>query len=231
MEKLNAGAAAVMERPRIHPDDAELARLRIEEALGVRISFTAIESTLDDAQVRALRRLTQKPYETLIPADQAELRALVEAVVPGELAALERARQAQAARAEELRRKRRRGPRKGRLEAGDARLPIGLLDDLHRGRVWPVDLGVFSVFVLTFSSGDLLEEQAAAGVVRWEGDAVVTRGQGRSLLRAWDPGSHVAPVEGELTASLGRLAEAGWLSVVQRGGETVVGPGPRLGEA
>jgi hypothetical protein len=193
--------------------------------------------TLTTVERNRLVDLATSPYDALPAAEKAEFRRLVDKLVPGEVEAVKKEKAARVERLEQLRRQARRPPQKGRLEPGDARLPIGVLDDVYAGKLIPLDLAVLGVYLLTFSSGDLDQGQAASGLLRWDGEWIVSRGTGAhggvQLLEQWD--GDVAPDLGVIAPKwryiLGRLAAAGWLRVEVRHGETAVAPGPRLSEA
>jgi hypothetical protein len=99
------------------------------------------------------------------------------------------------------------------LPEGWGPLPPSLLDDVHRGKLWPLDLAVLLTFALTLQTRQL--DPSYERYVRFDGDALVVDDRGRQLLE-WDPGARRIServVHANLEPALQRLAGRGWLEL------------------
>ncbi len=199
------------QRPRIHPDDLARAVLAVEEWLGLTLKVGAIEARLDPAQQKQLVDLARRAK--LDAKGERALRRLVEVVAPGELKAAQDEREARETQLREFREAAERPPRRVLLPEGWAGVPAGVQDDLGARKLEPVDLAVLLEMCLTFSTGSVDPARAGRGDVRWDGETLVVRNKGRSLVLDW------GVVAQDFDRSLGRLVACGWLEVTMDGTE------------
>jgi hypothetical protein len=104
-------------------------------------------------------------------------------------------------------------PRRRVLPEGWMPVPPGLLDDVHRGRLEPLDLAVLLTFALTLQTRQV--HPAYERHVRFDGDALVVDDRAHQLLE-WDPGARQISqrvMHAGLEQALQRLAARGWLEV------------------
>jgi hypothetical protein len=87
----------------------------------------------------------------------------------------------------------------------------GLLDDVHRSWLQPIDLAVATAFVLTLQTHPSRERD-----VHFEDDSVVVSIRGASRLRDWDASAsegYQRVLSSRVGPALERVAARGWLIV------------------
>jgi hypothetical protein len=92
-------------------------------------------------------------------------------------------------------------------------LPPGLLDDVHRGKLEPLDLAVLLTFALTLQTRQV--HPAYERHVRFDGDTAIVDDRAHQLLE-WDPRARQISqrvVHANLEPALQRLAGRGWLEL------------------
>jgi hypothetical protein len=193
------------------------------------------DATLDSlrgelAQVAPEWRGRLMSWAELSEADRDELEALVEkAIDQPDYFKTRRGERSSGLQIGKLTRRAQDGsPRRSLMPEGSIALPAGLLDDVHRGNLLPVDLAVLTTFLLTLQSRKL--HPAREHYVSFDGDTLLVRDGGRALLSDWDPGGRIElrSISSTFAAIMGRLSQRRWLAVEKSSNAVRVRLGARL---